>query len=1394
MRGLLFAMMRQSDKVEKFKNTQHILDSLHAKYKTETGATVVGDGDWGHLQIDATSLFLVALADMTTSGLHIIYTQDEVDFVQNLVFYIERAYRTPDFGIWERGDKTNNGQPELNSSSIGMAVAALQAINGVNLFGPRGGPSSVIYVLPDELTRNATTLKSFLPRESNSKEIDGSVLSVIGFPAFAVDDPTLIERTRMEAKEKLEGKYGWKRFLRDGHQTVVEDTSRLHYNNSELKIFENVESEWPLFFTYLVLEGLFTGDHDQVEEYREKLKRCVIDSGDWDPENPKAPHYDPEQQAEAILQDQKDGKLHLPLVPELYYVGKENIDAERQHPHSQDRIPNDNTPLVWALSLYILGNLIHEDLLSPSEMDPLGRRFNVQGKHHDTVVQIVLLAEDESLQSALSTYGLETQTLSQVSQRFTILNPNALADVYHTLGQNSKLGLTGRPKRPVGVLGTSRLYRMEGLIYAFTPHFMDNEIFYLNADPDLLVSTFESELAFARDNWRLPGRPTLTVVLTKDMIMGDKLNNANDFSFPTNASRKNLFNFFMNLRSGKCNGVRVKLCRLAESLNTSNIASLDFLLDKTVEDWHHILLAHKKFKNKDGHVNGRLGYNENQTQASTPGGPGTPKRRSNTFHGKSLGTPLDKLHDDSYFQDIANVLENMGKTNEPIFRLKDHEAGSPKLQTDSATLTPPNGSTPEQQQQQQQQEVHTEEPGSYVEGSLNLTLGDKSNFNEAINNLKTSVNLYDQVDLLHYLVSCEGLDYYIGDELQANLHTLLEEIYLKAVQLQYWSIARQAAGLLNKVVPSLTIAITDLVIRQKQVSIGSGQFEYLISRPVGPDTVSQMIQRHCSDDVREAPVVQEIIIYLGGFIRTNPWMFDGILRLRTHYIIIALREEIRRLNHCNEEEAIEHLMQLSPFELQSLLGTILSGPSLCKDVDVLVRDRAAGLLMLNRSLESRRSSLIDEDITTQDSSSVLLAQGAGLQLKLDLKKKKSKDNIQYEETIKEEGEEGEKEGEENDEVNEISIPLPDKNKKDKEQEQTITIRAQSAGFNDGNFAKVEMNGNTFIASSRGLNVWAVDRHDHLILEHGSFDTHISANESKDFIQFIDGLKNESVVVVVARDDITEHLTNEAIETLETLGSKSIRQLKYRDSFVLITEKGNPESTIEEYKSTSSGPTEIIEKKFTVIEETLPKEGQVTEKNIHKLFPTSSGRWLRRRMNDGALNRVPDDFFPQVWQVLNQCHGLSIGDHCLPRDPTVFDQTPGEFNFALAVESFLGWFSDPAQRQIGVEILSLTYERLLEHEDQQHQHQHQTDKLLFDGQIVIGEIMEDALKSFWDTWIEKNKSVLHSEKGKCQLFENGDFNLNTHRELAQKLFFDLPVNGDESTTTYLNQSLDKLLPK
>ena len=165
MRGLLRSMMMQANKVEAFKYSRDPKDALHAKYDTETGGLVVSDTGWGHLQIDATSLYLLTLAQMITSGLSIIWTRDEVNFVQNLVYYIERAYRTPDYGIWERGDKLNRGSVEINASSVGMAKAALEALSGFNLFGARGSQESVVHVVPDNIAQANLTLVSMLPRE-----------------------------------------------------------------------------------------------------------------------------------------------------------------------------------------------------------------------------------------------------------------------------------------------------------------------------------------------------------------------------------------------------------------------------------------------------------------------------------------------------------------------------------------------------------------------------------------------------------------------------------------------------------------------------------------------------------------------------------------------------------------------------------------------------------------------------------------------------------------------------------------------------------------------------------------------------------------------------------------------------------------------------------------------------------------------------------------------------------------------------------------------------------------------------------------------------------------------------------------------------------------------------
>jgi len=52
---------------------------------------------------------------------------------------------------------------------VGMAKAALEAMNELDLFGSNGGPRSIIHVSSDYIYWCHSVLKSMLPRESFSK-------------------------------------------------------------------------------------------------------------------------------------------------------------------------------------------------------------------------------------------------------------------------------------------------------------------------------------------------------------------------------------------------------------------------------------------------------------------------------------------------------------------------------------------------------------------------------------------------------------------------------------------------------------------------------------------------------------------------------------------------------------------------------------------------------------------------------------------------------------------------------------------------------------------------------------------------------------------------------------------------------------------------------------------------------------------------------------------------------------------------------------------------------------------------------------------------------------------------------------------------------------------------
>ncbi|KAL1766471.1 phosphorylase b kinase regulatory subunit alpha, skeletal muscle isoform isoform X4 [Sigmodon hispidus] len=535
MRGLLNCMIRQVDKVESFKYSQSTKDSLHAKYNTKTCSTVVGDDQWGHLQLDATSVYLLFLAQMTASGLHIIHSLDEVNFIQNLVFYIEAAYKTADFGIWERGDKTNQGISELNASSVGMAKAALEALDELDLFGVKGGPQSVIHVLADEVQHCQSILNSLLPRASTSKEVDASLLSVISFPAFAVEDSHLVEVTKQEIITKLQGRYGCCRFLRDGYKTPKEDPNRLYYEPAELKLFENIECEWPLFWTYFILDGVFSGNVEQVQEYREALDAVLI-----------------------------KGKNGIPLLPELYSVPPDRVDEEYQNPHTVDRVPMGKLPHMWGQSLYILGSLMAEGFLAPGEIDPLNRRFSTVPKP-DVVVQVSILAETEEIKAILKDKGIDVETIAEVYP-IRVQPARILSHIYSSLGCNSRMKLSGRPYRLMGVLGTSKLYDIRKTVFTFTPQFIDQQQFYLALDNKMIVEMLRTDLSYLCSRWRMTGQPTITFPISHTMLDedGTSLNSS-------------ILAALRKMQDGYFGGARIQTGKLSEFLTTSCCTHLSFM-------------------------------------------------------------------------------------------------------------------------------------------------------------------------------------------------------------------------------------------------------------------------------------------------------------------------------------------------------------------------------------------------------------------------------------------------------------------------------------------------------------------------------------------------------------------------------------------------------------------------------------------------------------------------------------------------------------------------------------------------------------------------------------------------------------------------------------------------
>lgn len=101
------------------------------------------------------------------------------------------------------------------------------------------------------------------------------MLPTISFPGFGTHEDFLYNEVKQAIITKLKGNYGFKRFIRDGYKTAVESKTKRYYDKGDIKDFENIECEWPLFYIFMIIDGVFKSLPDQIAEYQDLLKQRI---------------------------------------------------------------------------------------------------------------------------------------------------------------------------------------------------------------------------------------------------------------------------------------------------------------------------------------------------------------------------------------------------------------------------------------------------------------------------------------------------------------------------------------------------------------------------------------------------------------------------------------------------------------------------------------------------------------------------------------------------------------------------------------------------------------------------------------------------------------------------------------------------------------------------------------------------------------------------------------------------------------------------------------------------------------------------------------------------------------------------------------------------------------
>ncbi len=270
---------------------EHKHEYIHARFHPETFDEFWED--WGNKQNDSIGAILFRIGELEHHHQrYILKNENYIRIVNKLVQYLEaiRYWCDEDNGMWEENE-------EVHASSVGACVAGLKSIKRLTKIE-----------VPDELIRKGEeTLNKLLPRESKTKFVDLSLLSLI-YP-YNIVTP----KQRAEILENVE-------YLLLRERGVIRYKNDHYYNKNPDGYSE--EAEWTFGLSWLAIIYEKLGNIPKAKEFIDRALKATSNKG----------------------------------VPELYF--------------SNSKKHNENNPLGWSESLFIVAlhdmnkKCIHQNIKS----------------------------------------------------------------------------------------------------------------------------------------------------------------------------------------------------------------------------------------------------------------------------------------------------------------------------------------------------------------------------------------------------------------------------------------------------------------------------------------------------------------------------------------------------------------------------------------------------------------------------------------------------------------------------------------------------------------------------------------------------------------------------------------------------------------------------------------------------------------------------------------------------------------------------------------------------------------------------------------------------------------------------------------------------------------------